>query len=99
MSNHTLGFLHASWASRKSLAENSESMDPSSMVAGRFYIEHRKELFKGDHLEVWTGIVPFNESAIIMVHRLKSSNKGLIATCEVLTCFFNLRTREKRDFS
>jgi acyl-CoA thioesterase FadM len=91
-------FESASWAKWKSLSENSELMDSSSMVAGRFYIEHRKELFEGDQLEVWTGIVPFNESAIIMVHRLTSSNNGLIATCEVLTCFFNLRTREKGDF-
>ena len=91
-------FENACWSQWKVLSKQSEFMDTSSMVAGRFYIEHRKELFEGDRLEVWSGFVPFSDTSIMMVHRIKSPNQGVIATCEVATCFFDLKDRKQKPF-
>ena len=91
-------FENACWSQWKILSEQSVFMNTSSMVAVRFYIENRKELFEGDDLEVWTGFVPFSDTSIIMVHRIKSPNKGVVATCEVATCFFDIEDRKQKAF-
>ena len=86
-------FEKVSWNLWETMAERASLDEHLTMVAGRFYIEHRKELLLDDEWEVWSCLVPNDQNSILMVHRIKGQNKGIVATCEIAVSLFNLNQR------
>lgn len=72
--------------------------DDLTMVAGRFYIEHRRELSQYRTWELWSACVPWDATSLIFVHRIRASDgpREISATCEVLVSGFSMEARSAR---
>lgn len=63
-----------------------------TVVAGRIFIEHRKELLEGEKWELWSGFVAIYPSFMTLTHRLRSG-ASLRAICDIRGAAFSKRTR------
>lgn len=63
-----------------------------TMVAGRIFIEHRKELLEGEEWELWSGFVAIHPSFMTLTHRLRSG-ASLRAACDIRGTLFSTKTR------
>lgn len=77
---------------RNLILKKARIKDEVSLVAGRVYIQHRKELLLGENWELWSGIVSYSRSYITSIHKIKSKNK-LCAVCQIRSTPFSLATR------
>ncbi|EQA69459.1 acyl-CoA thioesterase [Leptospira noguchii] len=64
-----------------------------TLVAGRIFIEHRKELLEGESWEVWSGFVTVCSSFITITHRIRSGT-SIRAVCDIRGTAFSKFTRK-----
>ena len=60
----------------------SETDSDITMVAGRIFIEHRKELLEGEEWELWSGFAAIHPSFMTLTHRIRSGS-SLRAVCDI----------------
>lgn len=70
----------------------SETDSDITMVAGRIFIEHRKELLEGEEWELWSGFAAVHPSFMTVTHRLRSGT-SLRASCDIRGTAFSIKTR------
>jgi len=75
----------------------SETDSDITMVAGRIYIEHRKELLEGEEWELWSGFAAIHPSFMTLTHRLRSGS-SLRAVCDIRGVVLSKRTRTSTTF-
>lgn len=63
-----------------------------TVVAGRIFIEHRKELSEGESWELWSGFATVHPSFMTLTHRLRGS-ASLRAICDIRGAVFSKSTR------
>jgi len=63
-----------------------------TVVAGRIFIEHRKELLEGEAWELWSGFSAVQPSFMTITHRLRGGS-SLRAVCDIRGAFFSKSTR------
>lgn len=63
-----------------------------TVVAGRIFIEHRKELMEGEGWELWSGFSALAPSFVTVTHRLRGG-ASLRAVCDIRGAFFSKSTR------
>lgn len=63
-----------------------------TVVAGRIFIEHRKELLEGEEWELWSGFAAIHPSFVTVSHRLRSG-AALRAICDIRGVAFSKCTR------
>lgn len=63
-----------------------------TVVAGRIFIEHRKELLEGEKWELWSGFAAIHPSYMTLTHRLRSGT-SLRAVCDIRGATFSKRMR------
>ena len=66
----------------------SETDSDITMVAGRIFIEHRKELLEGEEWELWSGFAAIHPSFMTLSHRL-CSNSSMRAVCDIRGVVFS----------
>jgi len=69
-----------------------ETSSNITMVAGRIYIEHRKELLEGESWELWSGFATVSTSFVTVTHRLRGSG-SVRAICDIRGSAFSKLTR------
>lgn len=90
-------FEEASHKLWRSIAEADGDVPDLTMVASRFYIEHRQELLLGQEWQVYSAIAQSDAKSLVMAHRIVSAGGGrsrICATCEVHTTAFSLAQRK-----
>ena len=63
-----------------------------TVVAGRIFIEHRRELLKGEEWVLWSGFITVESSFMTITHRLHSGT-SLRATCDIRGTAFSKHSR------
>jgi acyl-CoA thioesterase FadM len=63
-----------------------------TVVAGRIFIEHRKELLECESWELWSGFSTVQPSFMTVTHRLRSGS-SLRAVCDIRGAVFSKSTR------
>ena len=81
----------------KILLQKSELGSPEinsdiTIVAGRIFIEHKKELLEGEEWKLWSGFVAIDPSFITLTHRLHSGG-SLRAVCDIRAAAFSKHLR------
>lgn len=77
---------------QKSELVSSEINSDITVVAGRIYIEHKKELLKGDEWKLWSSFIAIDPSFITLTHRLHSGG-SLRAVCDIRATAFSKHLR------
>lgn len=92
-------FEEGNWKFWHQLRETVPLEADLTMVAGRFYIEHRREIELGRKWELWSAILPHDAYGFVIVHRIRAADgmKETAATCEVLCSGFSLGSRARRQ--
>lgn len=54
----------------------------TGFVAGRIYIEHRRELMEGESWQMWSGIVSVAPNTITVTNRIRSGS-AVRAVCDI----------------
>ena len=75
----------------------SETDSDITMVAGRIFIEHRKELLEGEEWELWSGFAAIHPSFMTLTHRLRSGY-SLRAVCDIRGVVFSKLRRTSITF-
>lgn len=70
----------------------SEADSDITVVAGRIFIEHRKELLEGEGWELWSGFAAVHPSFMTLTHRLRGG-ASLRAVCDIRGAVFSKSTR------
>lgn len=88
-------FEEGSWRLWDQVRQSVGVDDDLTMVAGRFYIEHRRELSKDRGWELWSACLPRSSTSAVLVHRIRATDgaREIVATCEVLVSGFSMKTR------
>jgi len=64
-----------------------------TLVAGRIYIAHRKELLENDEFEIWSGLTSISDTGFTISHR--AVKRGRIhATCDIKANAFSRNSRK-----
>lgn len=92
-------FEEGSWHLWDRIRQTVSVDDDLTMVAGRFYVEHRRELSRDRMWELWSACVLWDATSLILVHRIRASDgaREIVATCEVLASGFSMETRAARE--
>ena len=53
-----------------------------TLVAGRIYIAHRKELLENDEFEIWSGLTSISDRGFTISHRAVKNGR-IHATCDI----------------
>jgi len=53
-----------------------------TLVAGRIYTAHKKEMFNGDNFEIHSGFVNYSETYVTITNRMKRDGV-LVASCDM----------------
>ena len=75
----------------------SETDSDITMVAGRIFIEHRKELLEGEEWELWSGFAAIHPSFMTLTHRIRSGS-SLRAVCDIRGVMFSKLRRASITF-
>lgn len=77
---------------------SSENRRDLTVVAGRIYIEHRKELLEGEQWTLWSGFSVVQPTFVSVTHRLRSGG-GICAVCDIRGAAFSKNTRTAISFA
>nr|WP_269750411.1 acyl-CoA thioesterase [Novosphingopyxis sp. YJ-S2-01] len=89
-----LGLFDEACDALLSRSEIIEAGNDLTVVAGRVQMAHRRELFEGEHWQVWSGLASVTEKSIVFVHRLLRENK-VCATCDIYSAPFSMAKRSR----
>lgn len=70
-----------------------EADSDRTVVAGRIFIEHRKELMEGEGWELWSGFSALHPSFVTVTHRLRGGT-SLRAVCDIRSTAFSMKMRK-----
>ena len=64
-----------------------------TLVAGRIYIAHRKELLENDEFEIWSGLTSISDRGFTISHRAVKNGR-IHATCDINANAFSRNSRK-----
>ena len=64
-----------------------------TLVGGRIYIAHRKELLENDEFEIWSGLSSITDRGFTISHRAVKSGH-IHATCDIKASAFSRNSRK-----
>ena len=64
-----------------------------TLVAGRIYIAHRKELVENDEFEIWSGLASISDRGFTISHRAVKNGR-IHATCDINANAFSRNSRK-----